>query len=192
MRDRLPSSRKGNRLSCHLSTSAPFFFQEINPGTGKSNNFAAGASAPRRPSDSIQAVSDAGEMRSACSLLLPSFGLSPSHGQQNTGWTVLGKEDQQRGSKAVVGLRVALTKSKPHLQPSDHTDEDGTEYNWTGICIQEEKWGGGKIMFHALNCILLSSVFDELHLGPLVSISNLISSPACLCFCLSETFPRLQ
>lgn len=144
-RDRLLSSQKGNRSSCHLSTSstsALFFFQEINPGTGKSNNFAAGAPAPRRTSDSIQAVSDAGEMRSACSLSFPSFGLSPSHGQQNTGRMVLGKEDQQRGSNAVVSLRVALTKSKPHLQPSDHTDEDRTGYNWTGICIQEEKSGG--------------------------------------------------
>lgn len=52
--------------------------------------------------------------------------------------------------------------------------------------------GGEKIMFHALSCILLFSVFDEFHLGPLVSISNLISSPARLCFCLGETFPRLQ
>lgn len=74
----------------------------------------------------FKAVSDAGEMRSASFLLLPSFGLSPSHGQQNTGQTVLGKEDQQRASNAVVSLRAVLTKYKPRLQPSDRTDEDGT------------------------------------------------------------------
>ena len=95
------SSQKDNRLLCHFSNLPPI--QEINSRTGKKQQFAAGAPAPRRPLRSHSAISDAEGDEVSCFFSFPSLVITPPQANQTQdegssgfnivfGWTVLTKK----------------------------------------------------------------------------------------------------